>query len=153
MAHNESVLYGSRGWGGIIGTIFEKGNITGAYYCTYPSFVDYCRLLLRARERHDLKPVLMFLTLGQQGKRRGQDNRIYQMELLKDAIGSSLRKGDAYTRYGSRHYILLLTKINKESCSIIFQRIESAYNKVPGSRGELWYHVTMTQELEKTMLE
>ena len=137
----------------IIGTIFEKGNITGAYYCTYPSFVDYCRLLLRARERHDLKPVLMFLTLGQQGKRRGQDNRIYQMELLKDAIGSSLRKGDAYTRYGSRHYILLLTKINKESCSIIFQRIESAYNKVPGSRGELWYHVTMTQELEKTMLE
>ena len=152
MAHNESVLYGIGG-GGINGTIFEKGNITGAYYCTYPSFVDYCRLLLRARERHDLKPVLMFLTLGQQGKRRGQDNRIYQMELLKDAIGSSLRKGDAYTRYGSRHYILLLTKINKESCSIIFQRIESAYNKVPGSRGELWYHVTMTQELEKTMLE
>ena len=144
---------GGRGGGGIIGTIFEKGNITGAYYCTYPSFVDYCRLLLRARERHDLKPVLMFLTLGQQGKRRGQDNRIYQMELLKDAIGSSLRKGDAYTRYGSRHYILLLTKINKESCSIIFQRIESAYNKVPGSRGELWYHVTMTQELEKTMLK
>ena len=139
--------------GDITRAIFEKGNITGAYYCTYPSFVDYCRLLLRARERHDLKPVLMFLTLGQQGKRRGQDNRIYQMELLKDAIGSSLRKGDAYTRYGSRHYILLLTKINKESCSIIFQRIESAYNKVPGSRGELWYHVTMTQELEKTMLE
>ena len=153
--HITSQYYMESGWGGggIIGAIFEKGNITGAYYCTYPSFVDYCRLLLRARERHDLKPVLMFLTLGQQGKRRGQDNRIYQMELLKDAIGSSLRKGDAYTRYGSRHYILLLTKINKESCSIIFQRIESAYNKVPGSRGELWYHVTMTQELEKTMLE
>ena len=151
--HITSQYYMEVGGGGIIGTIFEKGNITGAYYCTYPSFVDYCRLLLRARERHDLKPVLMFLTLGQQGKRRGQDNRIYQMELLKDAIGSSLRKGDAYTRYGSRHYILLLTKINKESCSIIFQRIESAYNKVPGSRGELWYHVTMTQELEKTMLE
>ena len=75
------------------------------------------------------------------------------MELLKDVIGSSLRKGDAYTRYGNRHYILLLTRISKESCSIIFQRIESAYNKVPGSRGELWYHVNMTQELEKNMLE
>ena len=151
--HITSQYYMESGGGGIIGAIFEKGNITGAYYCTYPSFVDYCRLLLRARERHDLKPVLMFLTLGQQGKRRGQDNRIYQMELLKDAIGSSLRKYYTYTHYGSRHYILLLTKINKESCSIIFQRIESAYNKVPGSRGELWYHVTMTQELEKTMLE
>ena len=139
--------------GDITRAIFEEGVITGAYYCTYPSFIDYCRLLLRARERHDLNPVLMFLTLGQQEKRRGQDNRIYQMELLKDVIGSSLRKGDAYTRYGNRHYILLLTRINKESCSIIFQRIESAYNKMPGSRGELWYHVTMTQELEKSMLE
>ena len=56
-------------------------------------------------------------------------------------------------RYGNRHYILLLIRIKKEFCSIIFQRIESAYNKVPGSRGELWYHVTMTQEPEKTMLE
>ena len=52
----------------------EKESIEGAYYCTYPSFVDYCRMLLRARERHDLKPVLMFLTLGQQGKRRPERN-------------------------------------------------------------------------------
>ena len=35
-------------------------------------------------------------------------------------------------RYGNRHYILLLIRIKKEFCSIIFQRIESACNKGPG---------------------
>ncbi|MFQ9703939.1 MAG: hypothetical protein ACLR0U_21150 [Enterocloster clostridioformis] len=83
--------------GGINGTIFEKGNITGAYYCTYPSFVDYCRLLLRARERHDLKPVLMFLTLGQQGKRRGQDKSDISMELAEDDRQFPEKRGCLYT--------------------------------------------------------
>lgn len=73
------------------------------------------------------------------------------MELLKDAIGSSLRKGDAYTRYGSRHYILLLTKINKESCSIIFQRIESACNKGPGPPGRAVVPCGHVPETEKIM--
>ena len=40
----------------------------GAYYCTYPSFVDYCRLIVRAKERNEFPAVLMFLTLSQKKK-------------------------------------------------------------------------------------
>lgn len=139
--------------GDIMKAIFEEGTVLGAYYCTYPSFIDYCRLLVRSKDRYDLTPVLMFLTLGKPEKGRGGENGVYQMDLLKDAVGGSLRKGDAYTRYGNRHYILLLTRMKKEFCSVIFQRIERAYYKMAGGRGELWYHAALTHELEKSMLE
>lgn len=85
--------------------IFGEDNVKGAYYCTYPSFVDYCRLVARAKSRSQFDAVLMFLTLSQ--KERGglkQLDMQGQMHLLKGVIGSCLRIGDAYTRYGNRHY-------------------------------------------------
>ncbi len=130
--------------GNIIKSIFEKDEADGAYYCTYPSFVDYCRVLVRNRTRHDPRAMLLFLTLTKYGKKGIQE----QMDILKDAIGHSLRKGDTYTRYGNRHFILLLTDIEKESCGIVFERIEARYKKMSSGGGELWYHAAMTQELE-----
>ena len=40
-------------------------------------------------------------------------------------------------RYGNRHCILLLTRIKKEFCSIIFQRIEGA-RTAGESCGTMW---------------
>lgn len=124
----------------------EKAN--GAYYCAYPGFVDYCRLVVRAKDRNRFSAVLMFLTLSQKSNKAAQKqiNIQEQMMLLKKAIGSSLRAGDAYTRYGNRHFILMLVKAKKESCSEIFRRIEKAYAEAAG-KGEIWYYADMTQEL------
>ena len=72
------------------------------------------------------------------------------MQILKSAISDSLRKGDAYTRYGNRHFILMLVKAGKESCSAIFRRIEAAYTGRAG-KGELWYLADMTRELRKSV--
>ena len=131
--------------GNIIKTIFEKDNVSGAYYCTYPSFIDYCRVLVRNRRRHDPRAMLLFLTLTR-GGRRSEPN---QMDVLKAAIGRSLRRGDTYTRYGNRHFILMLTDVNnKEDCGIVFSRIERTYHEMAHGGGELWYHAVMTQELE-----
>ena len=139
--------------GDITKAIFEHDTRSGAYYCAYPSFVDYCRLVVRTMARHEFTSVMMFLTLTQYEKKsasgRGDDALGQQMEILKNAIRSSLRSGDAFTRYGNRHYILMLTHIEKQNCSGVFSRIESAYNRAPGSQGELWYHASMTQELEQ----
>lgn len=133
--------------GDIRKAIFEEEKIRGAYYCTYPSFVDYCRLVVRAKERNRFAAVLMFLTLSWTEK-KGQKNMDIQeqMQLLKSVIGTSLRTGDAYTRYGNRHFILMLVKMEIDSCSAIFRRIENAYIKKSG-KGELWYYADMTQEL------
>lgn len=140
--------------GNIAKAIFKDNEDTGAYYCTYPSFVDYCRLVVRVAERDEVRAVLMFLTLtcgsGKGSGRTGAGGSLpKQMELLKQAVEISLRRGDAYTRYGSCHYILMMLNIEKEACGNVFKRIEKAYNQMSGSRGELWYHASMSQELEK----
>lgn len=133
--------------------IFREEKLRGAYYCTYPSFVDYCRLVARAKERSEFDAVLMFLTLSRKGKKssRRQLDLQAQMDLLKTVIGKSLRTGDAYTRYGNRHFILMLVKTNKDACSAIFQRIETAYGQKHG-KGELWYYADMTQDLAESVL-
>ena len=124
----------------------------GAYYCTYPSFVDYCRMVARAKERNNFNAVLMFLTLSREGKKnfRKEINLQEQMLILKTALRTSLRVGDAYTRYGNRHFILMLVKTAKEDCSAIFRRVEKAYVQMSG-KGELWYYADMTQELTSSL--
>ena len=136
--------------------IFEQDTSSGAYYCTYPSFIDYCRLVVRFMKRNNFDSVIMFFTLTQKERKTGngqnEDVLGQQMEILKTAIQSSLRSGDAFTRYGNRHYILMLTHINKKDCSSVFSRIEYAYNRMSGGIGEIWYHASMTQELELEIL-
>lgn len=133
--------------------IFGEETVRGAYYCTYPSFVDYCRLVARGKSRNHFEAVLMFLTLSQREGRSSQKQMNLQDEmlLLKNVLSESLRIGDAYTRYGNRHFILMLVNIEKEFCSPVFSRIESSYTK-RGGRGELWYYADMTQELHETEL-
>lgn len=127
--------------------LFHEENRKGAYYCTYPSFVDYCHLIARTAGRNKVEAVLMFLTLSRSEKKtvRAQMDLPGEMEKLKTAIGSTLRMGDAYTRYGNRHFILMLANTKMNFCGTIFERIEKAYAQV--GRGELWYYADMTQEL------
>lgn len=133
--------------------IFGEEIVRGSYYCTYPSFVDYCRLVARAKGRNHFEAVLMFLTLSQREVKSGQKQMDLQDEmlLLKNVLSECLRVGDAYTRYGNRHFILMLTQIEKEYCSPVFARIESTYVK-RGGKGELWYYADMTQELHEARL-
>ncbi len=140
--------------GNIAKAIFKDNGDSGAYYCTYPSFVDYCRLVVRISERDEIRAVLLFLTLKNTGSKvsgkAGTGKSLSrQMDLLKQAVEISLRRGDAYTRYGSCHYILMMINIEKEACSGVFKRIEKAFNRISGSKGELWYHASMPQELKK----
>lgn len=133
--------------GKVLKAIFGEGKAAGAYYCTYPSFIDYCRLAVRAGERCEFRAVLLFLTLTHCSKKGmyHADGMAAQMELLKAAIAHSLHRGDAYTRYGNRHYILILTDMDREFCGTVFRRIEMNFKRLPGSRGELWYHVAVPE--------
>lgn len=131
-------------------TLFEEKNVKGAYYCTYPSFVDYCHLVVRAKERNNFSAILMFLTLSRKKAKASMDLP-EQMEILKEVLGESLRVGDAYTRYGNRHFILILVKTEMVYCSTVFERVEKAYRK-RGGKGDLWYYADMTQELDRATL-
>lgn len=137
-------------WDDIAQTLFVGENMGKAYYCTYPSFVDYCRLLVRAKERSRFSAVLMFFTLSRKKTQKSMDLS-EQMLLLKEVLGDCLRAGDAYTRYGSRHFILMLVNTEIKFCSTIFRRVEKAYTERAG-KGDLWYHADMTRELGRTLI-
>lgn len=130
--------------------LYEEKVINKAYYCPYPSFVDYCHLVVRAKERNEFSAVLMFLTLSQK-KERKKINIPGEMDLLKEVLKEALRIGDAFTRYGSRHFILMLTKTEIESCGGIFRRVETMYGR-RGGKGDLWYYADMTQKLDRSLL-
>ena len=136
--------------GDIMRTLLAEEDVEGAYYCNYPSFVDYCHLVVRAKVRNEFSAVLMFLTLSQKKAQKPMDLP-EEMQLLKEVIESALRIGDAFTRYGNRHFIVMLVKTKLEFCSTIFQRLEAAYSR-EGGKGELWYYADMTQELNHTAL-
>ena len=55
-------------------------------------------------------------------------------ELLRQAIQSSIRKGDFYTRYNKRQYIIMLIEINQENCPIVSRRIEKAFNRITNNK-------------------
>lgn len=116
----------------------------GACYCSYTSFTDYCRIAQRMQCRQLTGGILMFLTLGQNGKKEctGNDNQAGQMKLLKEAIRLSLRRSDVYTRHGDDGYILMLVQVTEsDSCAKIFRRIEDCYHRIEKGQGELWYQV------------
>lgn len=128
------------------GTIAREifgGRFRGAYYCSYSSFVDYCRVLMRSMERRNRDMVLVFVALESSSRReRGKgkadmEELDTQMVILKEVITSCVRCGDAFTRYGSRHYILMLVDTNKRSCRRICKRITDTYKQQPDSTGEI----------------
>lgn len=76
----------------IMRALLAEDNIKRAYYCTYPSFVDYCHLVVRAKERNRFSAVLMFLTLSQKRAQKSMDLP-EQMELLKEVLGGACASG------------------------------------------------------------
>ena len=97
----------------------------GAYDCAYPSFVDTYRLMCRIAERSRQSIHLMVCRLYCEaaGSKPGKSEGL----LLGRVIGSSLRRGDAYTRYSESQYLILLSSASKESFEMIFQRIAEKF--------------------------
>ena len=61
-------------------------------------------------------------------------------ERLKEAIGQSIRRGDAFTRYGKGQYLVLLINTTRENCKILQRRINEHF-VVRRQRTGVQYHV------------
>lgn len=53
---------------------------------------------------------------------------------LSSSIREALRKGDTFTCYNLSQYLVLLTGIRKEECSIATSRIDTCFRKKESSR-------------------
>ena len=131
----------------------EDLNDNGAFYCSYPSFIDIYRFVSRMVERSGQSIFFMVCSvtyLNPSGRKSAKAG-----EALKEAIGAALRKGDSYTQYSNNQYLILLSGTKNENCEMIFERIRKEFKKKNrNSNCDLEYYyseVHNTFETEKTI--
>lgn len=114
----------------------------GAYYCTFPSFMDCYVFVSRLAERSGLSIFLMLCTLtNAHGVPLALGEKLNQAAAdLEKCIYSSLRRSDLFTRYGPSQFLILLTGINSENCNIVSDRINTQFHKLTDVRGVRIHH-------------
>lgn len=121
-----------------------REKIKGAYYCSYPGFVDLYRILCRNIRRTNVSIYLMLITLvDYEGKMIQNSEKLKaRSNDLKEAIRRSLRKGDTFTRYSLSQYLILLIGVQAKNCESIYRRISMNFKKISGVRAEINYNST-----------
>ncbi len=122
---------------------FQEQQNRGALYCLYPSFLDSCQLMSRVAERTGRSVFLMLINLtDKMGKEITDPARLEtQMDLLKEVIRSTFRRGDLFTTYSKSQYMIILVGTEKENCNKAFTRCITRWKNTEGARGELSYSV------------
>lgn len=103
----------------------------GAFYCTPPSFRDVYRMVRRNMERSGQSVYMLVCSLTDgKGFALEQGDKLEELaERLKNSIQVSLRRGDAYTRYGANQYLVMLGGISRENCHVVIDRITASFTK------------------------
>ncbi len=131
----------------------EKDYVTGAYYLSYPSFVDSYRVIRRMTERNGQSVFLMVVSLcDAKGNPIEQKDRIEELsDGLKKAIRRSLRRSDLFSLYSPTQFVILLNGTKEEDCTIIFNRIVRNFCENHKSWQKcLKYQVTSAVELKES---
>ena len=132
----------------ITGHIQESHRKSGAYYCSYPSFIDFYRICCRMMERSGQSAyLLMYWLCDSRGRLLENPEKISAAaQKLKKAIGNSLRRGDVFTQHGRDRFLILLLGTSRENCSIVDKRIEKNYRADPARGVSLRHSLHMAGE-------
>ncbi len=133
----------------------EKEKVLGAYYCTYPSFVDIYHVISRMMERNGMSVYIMLCTMRY--GREGHDDKQKEQEasvMLRKAIMETLRRGDFYTKYNQQQYLVMLPGINQENCSKVSERIDHVFNKlIRKGEYQVSYYIASVAEIDDIMAD
>ena len=116
---------------GIKDTLREKEGNKGAYYLSYPAFLDLYRIMNRLQDRLKIASLLMMCTLCKgeetQLEKRSDTGSGRKMEMLGQVLSGELRKEDAYTRYSENQFLILLTGAKGKDEGGIIKRLENKW--------------------------
>ncbi len=112
------------------------------YLCSYPIFQGVYRMVERMMERGGQSVYLMLCTVVDSKGNPMKDGAVLAelSERLQESIGQSIRRGDAFTRYGKGQYLVLLINTTRENCKILQRRINEHF-VVRRQRTGVQYHV------------
>lgn len=112
-------------------SFLEDSGKNGAFFCEYVVFKDIYQLENRAIERTGDSIYLCMLTLSDlNGSLLQQPFLNKGMELLGSSVCSSLRRGDAYSRYSVSQYIILLPTSTYENGELVLKRIIQNFHRL-----------------------
>lgn len=128
----------------------EKGERTGAYYCTFPSFIDIYHVVSRMMERTGLSVYIMLCTMtDSRGEIPiGAERNREASECLRNAIWAALRRCDFYTRYNENQFLIMLLGTKQENCQYISHRIDTIFKQNFNGRYKISYYVTSVAEFQ-----
>lgn len=108
-----------------------KEDIEGAFYCTYPIFVESYRYIKRVIRRSGQAAWLMLCTItdGKGFALNSSDRLDTLADELSEAIRVSARGGDMYARYSNNQFVVLLLDITQEDCVLVQTRINENLSK------------------------
>lgn len=132
----------------------EKEFSQGAFFCQYPSFADSYRMMSRMMERSGQSVYLLMCTLiDEKGQLEDMPERFKEIsDALFESIQKSLRRGDIFTKYNLRQYLVMLPGIRKEECSIVTSRIDSSFRKKCSNRNiKIQFHISSVISSEKKL--
>lgn len=141
------IYYAASAMTGIKELLQEDGPPSGAYCCSYPSFLDLYHVVVRMGERTGIQATLMVCTMDWQPQEDAVSNKPRQpeekaadgqaqlnrkMELLRQVILSGIRAEDVYTRYSENQFLVLLLGANEENGRMIAKRLENNWLRISG---------------------
>lgn len=109
----------------------------GAFHVDYDEFKKLYDFLLRNVSRNNQKVQIILFTLKLSEQQRGEVSMEALMEVLKEAVISSLRTVDTGTKYSSSQYIVMLMDTDVENGKLVAERVMSKFleNKYAVSSG------------------
>jgi DNA-binding SARP family transcriptional activator len=108
----------------VMESLSEKAMPCGAYQCSYSSFIDICRFLVRVSERTGEKLLLLLCTLcgtqvNSEEIKKENGKLEQQMEQFRNILSGLIRNHDIYTQYSKNQFLVLLTMAGKEAAPLV----------------------------------
>ena len=116
-----------------------KDEELGAYFCSYPSFIDAYHILSRNMIRSGRSIYMMLCTIvDYEGKPiRNTDKLHHRSDDLRAVIGETLRGSDTFCKYTDSQYLILLVGTSIEGCELVARRITKNLKEVAGPRADV----------------
>ena len=68
---------------------------------------------------------------------QNQEKLKARSEILRKTIGRALRRSDVYAKYSASQYLVLLTGVREENCSVVGKRISRNFRDLSGKQAEV----------------
>lgn len=121
---------------GIVKEDLEESDRTeGAFYCEYEVFKNMYRLEARTAARTGQSVYIGLITV-EDADGNGLDVKLQNkmMDSLYDIIQNSLRKGDVFARFSACQYVLMVSTVTFENCSVVMERIIKRFRNLHRNR-------------------